>query len=119
MLKTKFLIGPLLTITMLVAQFGTVFAAPVLQEPSPIKGIVQSITLETDINTGITTVLVTVSGENDLSPTVRVTQETAISLGLVTMNADGNSMINTMALGELVEVEPATMIPDEQVDGRS
>jgi hypothetical protein len=116
MLKTKFLIGLLVTITMLVAQFGAVFAAPVLQEPSPIKGIVQSITLETDINTGITTVLVTVSGEDDLSPTVRVTQETAISLGLVTRNADGNPLINTMALGELIEVEPTTVIPNKEVD---
>jgi len=116
MLKTKFLISLLLTITILGAQFGTVFAAPVPQESLPVTGVVQSITLETDINTGITTVLVTVSGENDLSPTVRVSQETAITLGLIALNADGNPLINTMALGELVEVEPATVIPDKEVD---
>jgi len=102
--------------TILVAQFSTVFAALVLQESSPIKGIVQSITLETDVNTGITTVLVTVSGADDWSPTVKISEKTAITLGLVTRNADGNPMINTMALGELIEVEPATVIPNKEVD---
>lgn len=116
MLKTRFLISLMLTITILVAQGSAVFAAPALQEPGPITGIIQSITLETDINTGIATVLVTVVGENDLSPTIRVSQETAITLGLVALSADGNPVINSMALGRLIEVEPESVIPDEEVD---
>src|SRR5687768_4100816 len=116
MLKTKFLGSLLLTITILVAQLGTAFAAPVQQESLPIIGIVQSITLETDINTGITIVLLTVSGENDLSRRVRVSQETAFTLGLLTLNVDGNPIINNMALGKSIEVDSETAIPDDEVD---
>lgn len=115
MLKTKFLISFIVAITILVAQIGTVFAAPALRGPAPIPGIVQSIALETDVNTGITTVLVTMLGENDLSQTTRVSLETAIRLGLVTLNADGNPVIHNMALGQTIEVDPATVIPDEEV----
>ena len=116
MLKIKLPISLLLTITILVAQVGTVFAAPTLQESSPISGIVQSITLETDVNTGITTVLVRVLDENDLSQIARVSQETAIRLGLVTRDADGNPVINNSVLGQAIEVEPATVIPDKEVN---
>jgi len=116
MLKIKLLIRLLLTITILVAQVGTVFAAPTLQESSPITGIVQGITLETDVNTGITTVLVTVLDEHDLSQTARVSQETAIMLGLVTLDADRNPVINNSVLGQLIEVELETVIQEEEAD---
>lgn len=116
MLKTKFLISLIVTMTILVAQVGAVSAAPALQGPDPITGAVQSITVEIDINTGITTVLVTVFGENDLSQTARVSLETAITLGLVTLDGDGKPVINHITLGQPIEVDPATMIPDQEVD---
>jgi hypothetical protein len=116
MLKTKFLISLLLTITILVAQVGTVFAAPAKQGPALIAGTVQSITLETDINTGITTVLVTMLDQNGLSKTARVSLETAITLGLVTLDGDGKPVINTSALGQSIEVDPANVILAEGAD---
>jgi len=60
MLKTRFLISLVLTITILVAQVGAVFAAPAKQGAALITCTVQSITVETDINSGIATVLVTI-----------------------------------------------------------
>src|SRR5687768_4921204 len=115
MLKIKLIISLLLTITILVAQVGMVFAAPTLPKSSPITGIVQRITLATDINTGITTVLVTVL-DDDLSQTARVSQKTAIMLGLVTLDADGKPIINNSALGQVIEVGPETVIPEEEAD---
>lgn len=116
MLKTKLLISLVLILTISVTQVSTVFAAPALQSPGPIDGSVQQITLETDIYTGITTVLVTVSERNDLLQTVRVNLEAAIALGLVILNADGNPVINDSALGQPVEIDSTTAITGEEID---
>jgi hypothetical protein len=105
---TKFLIGLLLVLAVLVAQFSVVFAAPEL-----ITGTVQSIMLETNTNTAVTTVLVTLL-ENEASQTVRLTIESAITLGLVILGGDGNPVINEAILGKLIEIEPTTVINDEQ-----
>jgi hypothetical protein len=116
MLKTKFPICLVLTITVLVAQVGAVFAAPAKQGAALIVGNVQSITLETDINSGITTVLVTMLDQNGLSQTARVSLEMAIALGLVMRDGDGKPVINTSALGQSIEVDPTNVIPDEGAD---
>lgn len=116
MLKTKFIISLVLTITILLSQVGAVLVAPALQGPALITGTVQSITLETDINTGITTVLVSLLDENELSRMLRISLETAIPLGLVVLDGDGNPVINDSALGQSIEIDPTTVIPDEEVD---
>ena len=116
MLKTKFLISLVLTITILVTQVGAVFAAPAIQGTALIAGTVQSITLETDINTGITTVLVTMLDQNGLSKTARVSLETVITPGLITPDGDGKPVINTSALGQSLEVDPTNVILDEGAD---
>lgn len=113
MLKTRFLISLVLTITILVAQVGPVFAASAKQGAALIAGTVQSITVETDINSGITTVLVTILDQNGFSQTARISLETAIALGLVTRDGDGKPVINTSALGQLIELDPTNVILDE------
>jgi hypothetical protein len=105
---TKFLIRLLLVLAILVTQVSVVFAAPEL-----ITGTVQSITLETNTNTAVTTVLVTLL-DNEASQTVRLTIESAITLGLVILGGDGNPVINESILGKLIEIEPTTVINDEQ-----
>lgn len=105
---TKFLIRLLCVLAVLVAQVSVVFAAPEL-----ITGTVQSITLETNTNTAVTTVLVTLL-ENEASQTVRLTIESAITLGLVILGGDGNPVINESILGKLIEIKPTTVINDEQ-----
>lgn len=116
MLKTKFLIALLLTMSMLASQAGTILAASALQGPIPITGIVQRITVETDINTGLTTVLVAMMDQNDVSETTRISEETAITLGLVTLDGDGKPIINRKALGQSIEVDPTTVISNDEAN---
>jgi len=113
MKKTKFLVGIVLAFSVLVAQAGAVFAAPALHDSPPITGRVQSITLKTDSNTGVTTVLVTLLNNGTLQ-SVRISLETAIALGLMMRNGDGNPLINDSSLGQLIEIDPKTALSDKE-----
>jgi len=108
MIRMKLLLGIVLTIILLVGQVGAVLAAPLSQDVSPIHGTVQGITLESDAATGVMTVVVDVMNPNQLVQQVRLTQETAIALGLVLLDGDGNPVINKKALVKTVEIDPAT-----------
>lgn len=117
MSKTNFLISLVLAVSVLVGQVGGVYAAPALQDSAPISGIVQSITLETDPNTGITTVMVEVTGTGQVTPQeVRLSQTTAEKLGLVIPDGDGNPVINKSTLGQPIEITRAMVIPAQEVD---
>ena len=114
MSRMKLLQGIILTIILMMAQVGVVFAAPASPEATPISGTIQSITLESDPTTGVVTVIVDIRDSDQVVQTVRVDQETAIALGLVVLDADGNPVINNVALGETVEIDPTTVIPNQQ-----
>ncbi len=114
MSRMKLLLGISLTIILLMVQVGVVFAAPASQEATPISGTIQSITLESDPTTGVITVMVDVRDSDQVVQTARVDQETAITLGLVVLDADGNPVINNVALGETAEIYPTAVIPDQQ-----
>ncbi len=45
---------------------------------------------------------------------VRLTQETAIALGLLLLDGDGNPVINKKALVKTIEIDPATAIPEKK-----
>ena len=107
MKSAKILISFLFVITLLVAQVSVVLAAPEL-----VTGTVQSITLETNTNTAVTTVLVTLL-DNEVSQTVHISVESAITLGIVILGGDGNPVINEAILGKLIEIEAASVINDE------
>jgi hypothetical protein len=111
--KTKFSLSLVLAFSLLLIQFGGAFAAPAWQGSIAAGGIVQSLTLETDAATGITTVIVDLVDENGTLPRIRVSQKTAIALGLVVLNEDGKAGINDLALGLRIEVNPKDMIPVE------
>ncbi len=112
--KTKIFISLVLALSVLIGQVGSVLAAPALQESDP--GTVKSITLETDPNTGITTVIVEIKGADQTRQTFRISQETAITVGLVALDGDGNLVINKSALGKRIEIDPAMVLPDQQED---
>jgi len=114
MIRMKLLLGIVSTIILLVGQVGAVLAAPLSQDVSPIHGTVQGITLESDAATGVMTVVVDVMNPNQLVQQVRLTQETAIALGLVLLDGDGNRVINKKALVKTVEIDPATAIPEKK-----
>ena len=114
MLKTKYLVSILLAVTVLFAQVGLVAAAPAAQDTPPITGTILNITTETDTN-GITTVLVTLMDDLGATQTVRLSVDTADSLDLVTVDSVSNEVIVVLAqVGQPVEIDPTTVIPDEQ-----
>ena len=116
MFKTKVLAGILLIAAVLFAQVGVAAAAPSAQDTPPIAGTISSIALETDTN-GMTTVLVTLVDANGVEQTVRLSVDTAISLGLVTSDATtGLPVVDDTKVGQPVEIDPTTVIPDAPVE---
>lgn len=114
MFKTKFLTGLLLVIAVLFAQVGTVLAAPQHQDTTPITGTIQSITLETD-ELGVTTVLVTITDDMGETQTLPLSQETALELGLITLDPLTNEpVVDEAKIGTDIEIDPTTVIPDEE-----
>jgi len=115
MYKTKLLTGILLVFAVLFAQVGTALAAPGAQETTPISGTIQSITTETDTN-NITTVLVTfVPSGGTESQTVRLSIETAVALELVSLDpTSGVPVADQTKVGQNVEIDPTTVLPEEQ-----
>ena len=114
MFNQKLIAGILLVLAVLFAQVGNVAAAPQLQETTPITGTVQSIALETDAN-GVTTVLVTLLDDQGATQTLRLSVDTAVSLGLVTLDPTTQQpVVDETQIGQTVEIDPGTVIPDEE-----
>ncbi len=110
----RFLFSLFLTLGILIVQTGVVFAASPLQETFPTSGVIQSIVLETDPTTGITTVVVALMDNEQVVEMARISQETAMALGLVVLDEDGNPVINNRVLGGPIEIDPAEIIPDQE-----
>lgn len=105
-----------LALCLLVIQAGRVFAAPALENPPPLSGMIQSITLEADTITGVTIVSVDLIDNDQVLQRVRLSLEAAITQGLVVLNGDGKPDINHSVLGKTVEIEPSSLIPDQEED---
>jgi len=118
MTRTKILISTMLALIFLAVQVVAVGAAPAAQDDPPITGtIVQDgITLETDPDTDTTTVLVTFVDEMGETQTVRLSLEDASALGLVADDGTGNFIVDETKYDTIVEIDPATVIPDEMDD---
>jgi|RhiMetdeSRZDD1v2_1073273.scaffolds.fasta_scaffold05370_9 hypothetical protein len=111
---TKLLSSTLLVLAVLFAQVGVAAAAPQTQDTTPITGTIQSITTETDAN-GVTTVLVALLDDQGTTQTVRLSVDTAVSLGLVTLDATTQEpVVDETQVGQPVEIDPTTVIPDEE-----
>jgi len=101
-----------LLFVVLFAQVGNAAAAPLAQTPTNITGTIQSITTETDTN-NITTVLVTVVDDQNVTQTVRLSVDTAVTLGLVTLDPNTNApIVDDTQIGQSVTIDPTTVIPD-------
>ena len=116
MFRTKLLASILLAIAVLFAQVGIVAAAPTAQDTPLITGTIQSITTETDAN-GVTTVLVTLLDDLGATQTVRLSVDTAASLGLVTLDpVTSEPVVDETQVGQPVQIDPITVIPDETTE---
>ncbi|HJS17715.1 MAG TPA: hypothetical protein VJ785_03135 [Anaerolineales bacterium] len=116
MFTTKLLAGMSLIMAVLFSQTGTAFASPGAQETTPFTGKIQNIAVETGEN-GVTNILVTLLDEVGGTPTVRLSVNTAVSLGLVTVDPATNEvMVDATKIGRSVELDPATVISDVEED---
>jgi hypothetical protein len=116
MKKAQFFICLILVSVLVLAQAAAVLAAPTHEEGGYIIGSVQKIKLQTDSNTGAATVVVTVKDKNGEMHTVRLSAEVAShpDLGLVTLDEDGNPVINEGALGQQIGIDLDTALLEEQ-----
>lgn len=103
-------ISLLLAISILSTQVGDAHAGATLQASPPIQGTVQSITLDNDASTGITTVIVGIRKGQE-TRLVRLSQETAIRLGFVVLDGDGKLSINGLMLGKHANLESPDVLP--------
>ncbi len=116
MFKTKFLSSILLIAAVLFAQVGVVAAASPTQDTPPLTGTIQSITTETDAG-GVTTVLVALLDAQGATQTVRISVDTAVSLGLVTLDpTTGAPVLDSTKIGQTVSIDPTTVIPDQPAE---
>ncbi len=115
MFKSKLLASILLAALVIVAQFGAVYAAPSAQTATPttpITGTVQSTTLQTDSVTGKTIVVVTVLDSSGATQTVNLSVDTAVSLGLVTIDSTTSlPVVNSAQIGQSISIDPSQTIP--------
>jgi len=91
-------------------QIGAVAA----QSPTPpLTGTVNSISLQTNTTTGVTTVLVTYTDALGATQSAILSVETAAALGLVKLDPiTGMPAVNDPAIGQPVTIDPITVIPD-------
>lgn len=107
--KLRFSLTFLVVILLTLTSVGTVRAANnnVPNTPTPIMGVVQSITVETDPITFVTTVLVSITDENNDTSDVELTLDAALTLGLVSLEVIPDQV------GLPLTIDPLTVLPDE------
>jgi len=103
-----------LVIALLAMTAGTALA----QDATPITGTVQTVVIETDTTTDETIVVVTLLDEiTGTTQTVNISLETAVTLGLVTTDSTtGESTVTEDAVGTTVEIDPTTVILEENTE---
>lgn len=112
MSKTRLILTLFIGIVLLAAQAGPALAAPARQEGS-IAGTVTGATCDTD-EAGMTTFLLTVQAADGTSQTVRISQETAVTLGIIAPDTACSEEALAGALGLEVSIDPALVIPNEE-----
>jgi hypothetical protein len=121
--KIKLILTVALTFVVLFAQAGNAAAAPLAQDTTTdITGTVTGISFETDANDE-TIVVVTLLDDQNVTQTVRISVDTATSLGLLALDENGQPIVDPATgfptpvdvtqLTEPITVTADTIIPDE------
>lgn len=111
MKKAKLLFSFVVGAVLIFSQVTFVSAATSFDDTGIVKGVVQSVTLETNPNTGGKIVLVTILDDHGGSLTVRIREKTAFDLELVDYDDDGNPFI-VVPLPAFIEISPEMLIPE-------
>ena len=94
--KLKLILIMALAFVVLFAQVGNAAAAPLTQTPTDITGTVTGISFESDAN-GVITVLVTLVDDQNVTQTVRISEATAITQGLLQLDPlTGEPVLDTV-----------------------
>ncbi|MBI4761193.1 MAG: hypothetical protein ACOYYF_04785 [Chloroflexota bacterium] len=109
--KIKWLFTLFLGIALLAAQAGPALAAPA-QQDGFITGTVTEAACETD-DAGVTTVLLTVQLADETTQTVRISQETAVTLGILAPDTPCSEEALAGAIGMEVSIDPSLVIPED------
>lgn len=112
MSKTRLFLTLLIGIALLAAQAGPVLAAPARQAES-IAGTVSAATCKTD-DAGTTTILLTIQAADGTPQTVRISLETAVTLGILAPDTPCTDEALAGAIGMEVSLDPSLVIPDEE-----
>jgi len=107
----KVLFGLAITAALLVMVTGYVFAQ---EDTPPIKGMVQSVVLETDPETSVITAVVTLVDELGETQVVRISLDTAVELGLVDLE---QAVVEIPEGGIEVTIEAIDIITEDIDDG--
>ena len=105
--KTKLLTGVLLVLAVLFAQVGTALAAPAAQ-------------VTTDTFVGLTadpatqTVLVTYKDTLGVEQTVRISYDTAVQMGLISVDPTTGAVTVLAKTDDPITIDPNTVIPDQE-----
>jgi len=125
--KLKLILTIVLTFVVLFAQAGPAAAAPLTQTSTSITGTVTDISFETDTN-NVTTVLVTLVDDQNVTQTVRIDVDTAASLGLLLLDENNQPVIDPATnlptaddsqLNQPITIDSSTVIPDETTEEES
>lgn len=100
-----------ITAALLVIVTGSVFAQ---EGTTPLKGMVQSVVLETDPETSVITAVVTLVDELGETQVVRISLETAVELGLVDLQ---QAVVEIPEGGIEVTIEATDIINEDVDDG--
>lgn len=112
MSKIRLFLTLFIGIAMLAAQAGPVLAAPARQAES-IAGTVSAATCATDA-TGATTILLNIQSADGTSQIVRISIETAVTLGILAPDTPCSDEALAGAIGMEVSLDPSLVIPDEE-----
>ena len=112
--KIKSILTLALTFVVLFAQVGNATAAPLAQTSTPITGSIQNITTET--TNGVTTVVVTLLDAQNVTQTVHLSVDNAVTLGLVALDPTTNApVVNQAQIGQPVNIDSTLVIPSTTV----
>ncbi|MBI4733058.1 MAG: hypothetical protein HY781_13210 [Chloroflexi bacterium] len=120
MQKTKFLLATVLVALLVIVPLkGALAGASTVVEAPPevISGVIESITVEVDETTQEVTVVVVLVDSLGGAQTVHLSAETAVTLGLVTLETISEEVFvpNPLMTGETIHLDPLTVLPEEGV----
>jgi hypothetical protein len=101
-------------LALIFGQASTVLAAPAqknVTQATMLTGTITAITIQTDSLTGLTTIAVTFTDAGGLQQTVNISVETAVTLGLVTIDPiSGTVAVVTTMIGQPITIDPAKVL---------